>query len=163
MKRIILLSLTLFAFSVPFSCQCSIPIGDSGISVEGKIYKWIDAPEDATSKMYIVSVVTYMDMMQELESLIENINKDMMIVPLKDASIEIGEEKDFHYSSCRSCVIKEISDESGDFDGIGDLPAFKFTFQVRVTYPGYVESIGELENGDYTNHVIVAILVKEDR
>ncbi|MBN2074577.1 MAG: hypothetical protein JW762_03410 [Dehalococcoidales bacterium] len=163
MKKITIVIVVL-TLSTLISCQCSIPIGDSGIHVEGKVYKWIDAPEDATSKIYIVSVATYNDILQELESLIENINKDMTIVPFKDVSIKIGEEKDFQYSDCKSCVIKEISDENGDFSGTGSLPAFKFKFQVKVSCPGYIEAAGEIEHGgDYFNYVIVAILVKDDK
>jgi hypothetical protein len=128
--------------------------------VQGKVFERINAPIDTTSKIYIVSLVKYNDMIQELESLVENINKDITIIPIKDASIKIGKEKDFQYSNCRSCIIKEISDENGDFCGTGDLPASKFKFQVRVTCPGYVDVIGELENGEYVNHAIVAILVR---
>ena len=160
MKRIILIVIASLAFSTLISCQCSIPIGDSFIGVKGKVYEWIDAPEDATSKIYIVSVDTQEEYIQELESLIENINEDMTVVPIKDASVKIGEEKDFQYTDCRSCVIKEISDENGDFNGIGDLPAFNFTFQVRVTCPGYVEAIGEFEHGEKLSHLIVAVLVR---
>ena len=140
-----------------------IPIGDSAIYVQGKVYEWIDAPENATSRIYIVSVIKYYDAIQELEKLIENINKDMTVVPVKDASIKIGEEKEFRNSDCRSCVIKETSDENGDFEGIEPLPAFTFEYQVRVTCPGYVDVAGELENGEKTNHVIVAVLFERSQ
>ena len=92
-----LLLICVIAALLPFF-YC-IPIGDSAIEVQGKAYEWIDAPQDATSRIYIVSVVKYYDMIQELENLIENVNKDITVVPLKDASIKIGEEKDFQYYS----------------------------------------------------------------
>ena len=161
MKRIILLFIVIFAFSMLFSCQCPIPIGDSGICVQGKVYEWIDAPQDATGKIYILSVEKYDDLTTELEKIIDNINNEIMVIPIKDASIKIGEEKDFKYSDCERCEINTKSDENGDFEGWHDLPAFTFTFQVRVTRPDYIDAVGELENGEKTNHAIAAVLVKQ--
>ena len=160
----IIIAVFLLTCSVLLSCECPIPIGDSGIFVKGKVYEWINAPEDATSKIFIVSPGTYDDMIHELEILAENIKNDMTVIPVKDASIKIGEERDFKYSDhCRGCVIKEESDENGDFYGEGTLPGFKFKFQVKITHPDYIEAAGDIEHGDYFDHAIVAVLVKNNQ
>ena len=101
-------------------------------------------------------------MINELENMINNITNEVTVIPINNASVKIGDEKDFKNSDCENCEINVISDENGDFEGGRIIPGFTLTFQVKVSSTGFIEAVGELENGENKLHAIVAVLVKND-
>jgi len=101
-------------------------------------------------------------MINELENMINNITNEVTVIPINNASVKIGDEKDFKNSDCENCEINVISDENGDFEGGRIIPGFTLPFQVKVSSTGFIEAVGELENGENKLHAIVAVLVKND-
>lgn len=131
-----------------------IPFADRYIEVMGTVYEWTNAPEDATSVIYISSY-------DKLEKIINDIIQDMEVVPITEANIQIGEKKDFTNNDCVNCYFNIFTDDDGEFREIKDAFIIPDTFQVMVTSAGYIKVTGELDTRDVGSHAIVAVLVKD--
>ena len=143
---------------------CVIPCGcaDGTLGIKGIAYEWIDAPADATSKIYIEDVVLGREVEPTLERMRENIDSDISTIPLGGAIIAVGPKKGIEKRGEEDYLWKTHSDLEGNVDEFWIIAPGKEQFLVRASKFGYMEVIGEVEHSGVSNLVIIVILVKEN-
>jgi hypothetical protein len=149
----------LLFFGVIGTCLYFNPFGDAVIGVNGYVYEWVDAPLSTNSKIYIVSINDIEESNAELVKILNSVYKNSSVSPLKYASIELGRKKDVEKDG--RYWFKVNADDDGKFQEGRTIAPTREEFLVKISKPGYMEVVGELENtGDSFGHGILAILVK---
>jgi hypothetical protein len=157
--KIIALAVLLVLVSCAMSCSC-FP-SDGFLGIKGRVYEWINAPAEATSKIYIEEVGKASEIEPTLEKMQENIAGDISILPGGYARIDIGLKSSIEEGG-GDYIWKTRSDSEGNIgDGWITAPGGK-KLLVRVRKLGYMEVIGEVEQSGASNLVIIAILVKNN-
>jgi len=148
----------IFAASLTLLIACW---GDGVLGVNGSVYEWVNPPSDAVSKTYIININDIEKSKAELGKILNGISGDVSLIPSKDAAITLGLKRDVQRLGEKGYVFKVIPDGDGNFKEGWTIAPTRRIFQVKISKPGYMEVIGEFENGGGTfGHGILAILVK---
>jgi hypothetical protein len=135
--------------------------GDGVLGVNGSVNEWVDPPQDALSKLYIVSDNDIDKSNAELKKILDDASSGKSITPLAGATMVLGLKKDVERLGDKGYVFKVKIDDSGKFQQGWTIAPTRQVFNVKVSKQGYMDAVGEFENGGGTvGHGILIILVK---
>ena len=148
---LVIVSGTVLACSEPEEC-----CGDGYIQVYGKVYEWINAPADATSKIYIGSKQKSEKFYSR--SIMDEIPTEISKMPLEGANVMVT-----GMAGPSSINFNMTTNTTGEYhDGDMVSGGAKATPVVEISKYGYLGVTGRLYHGGVSTHEIVAILVKEN-
>ena len=129
------------------------------IRLEGKVYEWVNAPENASSEIYIE---TTSFPIIGITNMIEGLNKDITKVPLGDVVIQVREKKETKVDGDEGKYYEVNSDINGDFDYFSPTAPTQDQLIIKVSKPGYCEVAKEVTFISHgTHYTIVALLVRQ--
>jgi len=162
MKRRPFVIVTLAALLVSVFCVIPCSCIDRSLSVKGVAYEWIDAPSDATSRIYVENINLGRDVEPTLEKMLEDIASDISIVPLRGVKIAIGSKSSIEKEGEEGYHYKLVSDLKGNFEEFWRTGFVREQGLVKASKSGYTEVVEEVEFGGTDSLRIIVILVKEN-
>jgi hypothetical protein len=135
---------------------------DGTLGIEGMTYEWIDAPDGATSRIYLESVTFGGDMESTLERMQDNITSDISIAPLKGVNIAIGPKRSIEKRGEENYIWETRPDLKGNVRDFWITAPGKEQLLVKARKSGYMEVVGEVEHTGTSDIAIIVILVKEN-
>ena len=149
---IVLIAATLFMLVLVTGCE-------DFVRLEGRVYEWLNAPENASSKIYIE---TTSFPIIGIANMVEELNIDITKVALEDAVVRLVEKKGAEIGEDKVKYYEANSDINGDFDYFSPTAPTQDRLMIRVSKPGYYEVKEEVSfSSPGTHYTIVALLVRQ--
>jgi len=134
---------------------------DSYVGVKGVAFEWVDAPADATSRIYITSVANETDLDPALVKALATLPGTITKAPLQNVNIAAGDSSNIQTKGDKYYWYRTSSNSTGEFEISKVTGPQRNPMRVKASKAGYMEAIGEAENVDYMFILaVVVILVK---
>lgn len=151
-KSIVLISTTLLILVLVTGCE---PF----IRLEGKVFEWVNAPENASSK---IDIETTSYPIIGITNMIDRLSKDIAKAPLEDAVVKVEEKKEMEINGDKGKYYEVNSDINGDFEYFSSTVPVQNQLIIKVSKPGYYEVAEEVTfSSRGTHYTIVALLVRQ--
>lgn len=135
MKKILLILFTGILVSISiFLTGC-----DNFIDLKGIAYEWLDAPANATSKIYIRYPIYDEEIEPTLKKMVEDATDNISVEPLSGVQVAIG-IKSIKAKTASSYPYKTTSDFNGEFKEDWVLGGVNGDYHVKASKQGYIEA-----------------------
>jgi len=136
-------------------CLVTSCYGDGLIEVAGKVYEWVDSPQNASGiiDLTLVSSIRSQDIEVTINETVKSHFSSIEILPLSNANIKIGSEDG---------RLSEVSTNgTGGFIRYCPIHSVIDELQFKVEKPGYLPVTGKIKRTGSLSYLVVAVLVKE--